>query len=80
MIFVRHPLDPRKGRSWPLKPLGPSRYFGLLMVNPSKTPLPPNMPYCWPFNYPKYVKDSDLDAHVKVFKATIKTNGETKDA
>jgi hypothetical protein len=26
--------------------------------------------------YPTYVKDIDLDAHVKVFKKAIKTNGE----
>jgi hypothetical protein len=47
------------------------------MVNPSKSPLPPNRPYHWPFNYLEYVKDSDPDAHVKVFKVVIKTNSET---
>jgi hypothetical protein len=26
------------------------------------------------------VKDIDLDAHIKVFKKTIKTNGETMEA
>ncbi len=45
-----------------------------------KPPLPPNMPYCWPLNYLEYVKDFDPDAHIKVFKATIRTNGETEDA
>ncbi len=32
-----------------------------------------------PINYLKYKKDFDLDAHVQVFKAAIKTNGETID-
>ncbi len=45
------------------------------MMNSNIRPLPPNRPYCWPFNYPKYVKDFDPNAHVKVFKATIRTNG-----
>jgi hypothetical protein len=49
------------------------------MVNPSKTPLPPNRPYHQPLNYPKYVKDFDLDVHVKVFKVAIKANNETYD-
>ncbi len=38
------------------------------------------MPYHRPFNYLKYVKGSNLDAHVKKIKATIRTNGEIKDA
>jgi hypothetical protein len=46
------------------------------MVSPRKPPLPPNRPYRWPFNYPKYVKD----VHVKVFKAANRTNNETNDA
>ncbi len=50
------------------------------MVNPSRPPLPPNIPYCPPLNYLKYVKDFDPDVHVKVFKATIRVNGEAKDA
>ncbi len=50
------------------------------MVNLGRPLLPPNKPYCRPLNYPKYMKDSNLDAHVKVFKATIKANGETEDA
>jgi hypothetical protein len=28
--------------------------------------------------YPLYIKDIDLDAHVPMFKAPIKANGETK--
>jgi hypothetical protein len=50
------------------------------MVNPSIPPLPPNMRYRWPLKYPRYVKDFDPNVHVKVFKATIKANGETKNA
>jgi hypothetical protein len=30
--------------------------------------------------YPTYVKDINLDAHIKVFKMTIKANGETMEA
>jgi hypothetical protein len=43
-------------------------------------PLPPNKPYHQPLNYPKYVKDFDPNAHVKVFKVPIKRNGEIEDA
>jgi hypothetical protein len=50
------------------------------MVNLNRPPLPPNRPYRQPLNYPKYVKDSDLDIHVKIFKVTIRTNSETNDA
>jgi hypothetical protein len=50
------------------------------MVNLGKPPLPPNKPYHWPLNNPKYVKDFDLDAHVRIFKATIKVNSEIDDA
>jgi hypothetical protein len=50
------------------------------MVNPSMPPLPPNRPYHQPLNYPKYVKDFNPNAHVKVFKAAIKANNETNDA
>jgi len=49
------------------------------MMNSSKTPLPPNKSYCWTLNYLEYVKDSNLDAHVRVFKVAIKANGETDD-
>ncbi len=66
IIFVNHPIDPRGGGSNPPRPPRPPRYFGLLMVNPSWPPLPPNGPYRQPLNYHEYVKDSDLDAHVKV--------------
>jgi hypothetical protein len=30
--------------------------------------------------YPIYVKDNDLDAHIKVFKKAIKVNGEIVEA
>jgi hypothetical protein len=49
-------------------------------VHSSRPPLPPNKPYCQSFNYPEYVKDSDLDAHVKIFKVAIKGNSEIDDA
>jgi hypothetical protein len=49
-------------------------------VNISRPPLPPTRPYCWPFNYPKYVKDFDLNAHVRAFKVAIRANSETNDA
>jgi hypothetical protein len=48
MIFVRYRSNPRGGLK-PSKPqgsLGPSRYFGLPMVNLGRPPLPPNRPYC----------------------------------
>ncbi len=50
------------------------------IMNSSKPSLPPNRPYRRPFNYLEYVKDSNPDAHVRVFKATIRSNGETNDA
>jgi len=55
-------------------------YFGLPMVHLDMPPLPPNKPYHQPLNYPKYVKDFDPNAHVKVFKVPIKRNGEIEDA
>ncbi len=48
------------------------------MVTLGRPPLPPNMIYFLPFNYPEYVKDSNPDVHVKKFKVDIKANGETK--
>jgi len=83
MIFVKQPSDLVGGGSrplGPLRPLGPPRpsrpswYFGLPMVNLGKPPLPPNRPYRQPLNYPEYVI-----TYVRVFKATIKANGEIKD-
>ncbi len=38
------------------------------------------MPYRRPLNYLEYVKDFDPYVHVKKFKASIQTNGETEDA
>ncbi len=49
-------------------------------MNPNRPPLPPNRPYRQPLKYLKYVIDVDPDVHVKVFKATIKANGEIDDA
>ncbi len=34
-------------------------------------------PYQRPLNHPKYKKDTDLDAHVWVFKVVVKANKET---
>jgi len=62
-IFAKQPLDPGGGGSRPPRLLG---YFGLPMVNPSKPPLPLNRPYYRPLNCPEYVKDFDLDVHVKL--------------
>jgi hypothetical protein len=63
-VFANQPLDPRRGGLDPPRPPIPREYFGLPTVNRGKPPLPPNRPYCRPFNYPKYVKDFNLDAHV----------------
>ncbi len=82
-IFGSQPLDLGGGRSSPLgppRPLGPSRYFGLPIMNPSRPPLPPNKPYRRPLNYHEYVIDANLKAHVKVLKVAIKANGEINDA
>jgi len=80
MIFVGQSLDLGIGSLERQRPPRPSRYFGLPMMNPSRPSLPPNRSYRQPLDYPEYGKDFDPDAHVRVFKATIKANGETKDA
>jgi len=49
------------------------------MMNLGRPPLPLNKPHRQQFNYHDYVKDFDLDARLKVFKATIRTNGEIED-
>jgi hypothetical protein len=80
-IFVGQPLDPGGGGgSNPPGPPKPSRYFGLPMMHLGKPPLPLNKPYRQPLNYPKYVKDVDPNAHVKMFEIVIRANGETNDA
>jgi len=71
---INQPLDLGRGDLDPLRPLGP---FRLPMVNLSRPPLPSNIPYYWPLNYPKYVKDFNLDTHVKVFKVANRANNET---
>jgi len=79
ITFTNQPLNLRRGDLDPLRPLRPLGPFGLPMVNISMPPLPPNIPYYWPLNYPKYVKDFDLDTHVKVLKVANRTNNETYD-
>jgi hypothetical protein len=79
IFFVNQPSN-RKGDSDPPRPLGTRGYFGLLMVHPSKPPLPPSRTYHQPFNHHEYVKDFDVDAHVKVLKAAIIANCEIDDA
>jgi hypothetical protein len=74
-FFVGQPLDLKGADSNPPGPPGPLEligYFGLSMVNPSRPPLPPNKPYCWSFNYFGYVKDFDLDIHVRFLKLPLK--------
>jgi len=66
-VFVSQPSNLRRGRSDPVGPLGPPRYFGLPMVNLGRPPLPPNRPYRQPFNYLECVKDYDPYVHVRVF-------------
>jgi hypothetical protein len=78
-IFFGQLLDPGGRGSDPLRPPRPLGYFGLLMMNPHRPPLPPNRPYRRPHNYLRYVKDSDPNAHVKVFNIAIRTNGELED-
>jgi hypothetical protein len=76
-VFTSQPSNQRGSGS---NPPGPPRYFGLLMVHLGKSPLPLSELYYQPLNYHEYVKDSDLDAHVRVFKATMKTNNDINDA
>jgi hypothetical protein len=47
------------------------------MMNPGRPPLPVNKPYRQPLNYHEYVNNSNPDIQVRVFKTTIKANGET---
>jgi hypothetical protein len=49
------------------------------MVHPGMPPLPPNGPYRRPLNYLEYVKDFDPNAHVKIFKISIRVNSEIDD-
>jgi hypothetical protein len=75
-VFTSQPLDQGGGGSDPPRP---PRYFGLPMVHLGKPPLPPSKPYYQPLNYLEHVKDSDLDTHIKVFKANIRANNEMND-
>ncbi len=56
------------------------RIFWITNGESKQTTITPNRPYCRPFNYPKYVKDSNPNVHVRVFKVAMRANGETKDA
>jgi hypothetical protein len=76
-VFTRQPSDQRGSGSNPPRP---PRYFGLPMVHLGKSPLPLSKLYYQPLNYHEYVKDFDLDAHVRVFKTTMKTNNDINDA
>jgi hypothetical protein len=49
------------------------------MMDLGRPPLPPNTPYHRPLNYPEYVKDFDPNALVRIFKASIRVNGEIED-
>ncbi len=73
IVFAKQPSNLGGGG------LGPLGYFGLPMMDLGRPPLPPNIPYCWPLNYPEYVKDFDPDVHVRVFKVAIRVNGEIED-
>ncbi len=79
-VFACQPSNLKGGGSNPPGPQGPLGYFGLPMVNPGRPLLPPNIVYHWPLNYLEYVKDFDLDAHVRMFKVALKVNSETNDA
>jgi hypothetical protein len=60
MIFVGQLLNIKGGGldpPRPPRPPWPLRYFGSLVMNPGRPPLPPNKPYRQPLNYPRYVKD-----------------------
>ncbi len=80
IIFAGQPSNQGGGGLDPLRPLGPPRYFGLLMVHPNKPPFPPNKPYHQPLNYLKYVNDFDPSFHVRIFKVAIRANNEIDDA
>jgi hypothetical protein len=78
-VFAKQHQTQRKGGSRPPRPPILSRYFGLRMMDPGRPPLPPNIPYHRPLNYPKYVKDFDPNALVIIFKVAIRVNGEIED-
>jgi hypothetical protein len=49
------------------------------MVHLSKPSLPPSKPYYRPLKNPEYLKDSNLDAHLKVVEVAIRANSEIDD-
>jgi hypothetical protein len=50
----------------------PPRYQLVLVLSERTNKLP-----YWKLQYPTCVKDTDLDVHIRVFKKTIRANGET---
>ncbi len=71
----RPPLDPPIGfYGWPT--LDPRIFMPLwYQLVPIRSKPTSKLPY-QKFQYPTYVKDTDPDVHIKVFKKVIKTNGE----
>jgi hypothetical protein len=53
-------------------------WYQPLVVQPVSKPTT-KLPYK-KLQYPTYVKDTDLDVHIKVFKKAIKINGEIMEA
>ncbi len=70
--FASQPSNPKGGGSNPPRP---PRYFGLPMVNLGMPGLTPYRPYPQSLNYLEYVKDSNPNVHVRLFKAAIRANG-----
>ncbi len=76
MVSLVKPLYLLGGGSWPLGPPRPPRSYGFPYMDLDKPLIPPIRPHKKPFNYPKYVKFFDLNVKVRIFKATIRANGE----
>jgi hypothetical protein len=56
------------------------RIFWITNGESMQNPIPPIRPYHRPLYYLGYVKDSNPDVHVRVFKVVIRINGEIEDA
>jgi hypothetical protein len=78
-IFAGQPSDPKKRRIKTTKTSKTFKIFLIMKMDLGRPPLPLDRPYCQPLNYPEYVKDYDPYALVRIFKTTIRTNGETED-
>lgn len=76
MVSLVKPLYLIGGGSWPLGPPRPPRSYGFPYMDLGKPLIPPIRTHKRPFNYPKYVKFFDPNVKVRIFKATIKANGE----